>query len=278
VLHNNRVLLKTASLTDLSVDLSEIHSNAPVIALTTAGALYLGSDFPFNHRYIEVSTPNDQTARISVSTWSGTSWVPVAEVIDQTAVNGVCLAQSGILSWVPDRDASSWSRQAKSADMSDLSTTKIYDLYLVKITVNADLKNTTAIKYVGHKFSTDAHLGVEYPELVRSDIMTAFEAGKTDWLKQTISAAEYIIQELREKGVLISPDQVLDWTLFQKASIHKTAEIIYTPFGEDRAKDRAVAAARYAKSIDLKAYSVDQNANAALDECEKPILSRFCGR
>lgn len=279
MLHNNRIITKiSGTLTDHSVQLSEFDTGASTIAITTSDALYLGSDYPFNHRYIEIGTANDQASSISVSLWSGTAWVSAVDVIDQTKVSGACLAQSGIISWVPDRDQTSWSPQANSKDISDLSTTRIYDLYWVKLTFSGDLKASTSLKYVGHKFSTDAQLETEYPDLLRSDLMTAFKAGKTNWLEQTIGAAEYIVQSLREKGIIISRDQILDWSLFQRASIHKTAEIIMSAFGEDYRDAASRASGRYKNSLDLKAYSVDQDKNAQLTPKEKAPTTEWLTR
>jgi hypothetical protein len=191
---------------------------------------------------------------------------------------GKSLAQSGILSWVPDRDRNTWTRYVRSTDIAELASTKIYDAYWAKLSFSAGLGSSTEIQYIGHKFSTDADLKTEYPDLLKPDLMAAFETGKTSWLEQTISAAEYIIQDLREKGVIISPSQILDPSIFKRASIHKTASIIMQSFGEDYKEAMGAADGRYRNSLNIKAYCIDEKETARLDDRDKTRMSELQSR
>lgn len=275
----NRVILKQGStLTDLSVNLNNPLSGNETIAITAAtDTLILGSDMPFNHRWFEVSTANASASTVSVYLWSGSEWNQAVDVIDQTAVAGKTFAQSGVISWVPNR-LKTWGIEDDSADMSDLSSLNIYGLYWVKIVFSGDLSGTTALKYVGHKFSSDADLASEYPDLSDSNMKTAFTAGKTDWKDQAFSAAEYIIRDLRDAGIVTSPSQILDWAHYTKPSIHKTAELIYSAFGQDYKDDIAKANAKYKEQIKLRFHPIDQNKDAKLNPMEREVTGRWMTR
>lgn len=283
MLRDNRVLFYHASVfSDLSVSLSNFHSSTETFNyVASADYLYIGSDLPFNHRYFDVGTPNDVAATLSVDVWSGSAWIPAVDVIDETRnAAGHPFAQSGIISWQVDWDASSWNfddTDEMTAPMT--SAPKIFGLYWARLSWSANLKNTMTLAYVGHKFSSDEALEAEYPELALSNIKTAFESGKTDWKEQTLVAAEYIIQDLRGKKNLIqSPNQILDWRIFEKASIHKTAEIVYRAFGDDYENDLLKAMRAYKDSMDLKRFHIDQNRDATLTEAEKVDLVTYAKR
>lgn len=279
MLINNRIIYSDDGvLNDLSVTLSDLYDTATTLPIVAADdAIYIASDLPFNHRYIEVSTANDQDASISIYLWNGNAWQAAVDIIDQTKVAGKTLAQSGIISWTPDR-LKNWSYQPDSNDISELSGTKIYDMYWVKIVFSDDPKATTAIKYIGHKFSTDNDLTSEYPEFASTSLKSAFEVGKTDWNTQTILAAEYIIEDLRTMNVITSSAQILDWRKFTKASIHKTAEIIFRAFGDDYKDNLQSSMAAYKKYLQVKAYNVDQNKDGRLNEVEKTAMSEYLTR
>lgn len=273
MLLNNRVIFKNnTALTDLSVKLNNIHSGTETVdIIALQDALYIGSDLPFNHRYIDVSTANDQASVISVSLWDGAEWVPAVDVIDQTVGSaGKTLSQSGIISWTPDKDES-WMCEDSTEEISDLSTLKIYNMYWAKLSFSSDLKATTALKYVGHKFSNEEDLGGFYPELLKSSVKTAFQSSKTAWTEQLVEAAETIVRDLRKKGIVWSENQVLDWQKFSEASSHKTAEIIWNAFGKNE-EDRAEGARKaYKEAFSQQVFNVDKDKDGRLDKSEKMI-------
>lgn len=279
MLTNHRVLFKdNLTSRDISIKLNEYLSGSEVIAVVAAeDALYIGSDLPFNHRWIDVSVFNDLASSMSVKLWNGSTWKSAVDVIDQTSVAGVTLAQSGILSWTPDRNES-WSSQLSTEDIPELSTFKIYDMYWAKIEFTADLKSTTAINYVGYKFSNDSELYGEYPELDNSTLRNSFKSGKLNWNDQAFIAAEYIIQDLRAMNVIWSRNQILNWPLFKSASVHKMAEIIFRSLGSEYEAELADSMKAYRSSLNMKMFQVDLNRNATLDEKEKRETVGFLRR
>jgi hypothetical protein len=283
MLRNNRVLFYNGgSFEDLSIALSDIHAQTKVIDFTAPNDyIYIGSDFPFNHRYFDLSVVNAVAATLSIDIWDGNSWVPVVDIMDETAVAGVPLAQSGTISWQVDLDESSWNYDdTNEMDNSGLTTgPKIFKLYWIRMKYSATLTATTALRYVGHRFSEDAALESEYPELAGSAIKTAWKAGKTDWKEQTLLAGEYIVQDLRGvKDLITSASQILDWRQFEKASIHKTAEIIFRGMGDDYLDQRKDANIEYKKALAVGKFNVDLNLNANLEEVEKTTSRTYATR
>ena len=98
MLTGQRVILSDNGTTsDLSRSVGDLFSQNSTLAIVAAeDAIYLGSDQPFNHRYIKVSTANTSTASVSVSIWTGSAFTAAVDVIDFTSVGGKTLAASGI--------------------------------------------------------------------------------------------------------------------------------------------------------------------------------------
>lgn len=271
-MRQNRVIHKSAILADYSIDLSDpFKGSAKNITFLDTDKLYIGSELPFNHKYFDVTTVNAVTASVSVEYWSGSVWIPAVDIIDETAVSGVTLAQAGRISWSTDYDKSGWTYDdTEDMDGTDLEILRIRGLYWARFSFSDDLTSPVGLNYVGHKFSDDEHLVAEYPELSRSDIKTAFKAGKTDWKDQSLVAGQYILSDLKELGVIQTKDQILDWEVYRSASVHKTAEIIFRAFGDDYDDQKVEALKQYRERIKVRTYRIDENENAILDPAEKP--------
>jgi len=274
---NNRILFSdNGTLNDLSISLNDFRAQDETIAIVAAeDKLYFGSPLPFNHRWFEISSVNAATATVSkIEVWDGDEWQEVVDIIDQTAIAGVTLAQSGIISWVPDKEEG-WVRDDtndtdNSADpIEDLDSVIIYDLYWVRFTFDADLSSNTALRFVGHKFSNENDLGGQYPELTLSTTKTQFKAGKVDWFEQEFIAAEEIISELERDEVVRTRDNILNWERFNLASVHKVAEIIYRAFGDDYVDNRKTARDYYFSNLRKGRKEIDRNRNARQDPLER---------
>lgn len=271
----NRVLFSdNGVLSDLSVALGDYRAGASTIGVIAAqDYLYIGSDLPFNHRYVEVSSVNALASVLSVELWDGSSWVAAVDVIDETAASGASLAQSGHVSWKLKK-TEQWKRE-DSENIPALSTLTIYDLYWARFKWSADLTGTTALSFVGQVFSEDLDLTGYWPELTVSSTYSQWPAQpKTTWKEQHFEAAETIVRDLKKKEVLINSNQILNWELFREAGAHKAAEIIMNAFGKDYAELRDKAAEYYDAALTQFYYQLDQNRNTRLDENEKiPSIS-----
>lgn len=259
-------------LKDVSTALGNYKAGTTVLALTASeDYIFIGSDFPFNHRYIDVKVANDVASAITVHLWDGENWKAANDIIDQTSIAGVTLSGSGVLSWVK-ATRETWGRESTNNEgeqVTGLTGVNILDLYWARLTFSADLKATTEIEYIGHKFSNDDDLDVLYPDLTRTAVKVQFKAAKTDWKLQHIQAAEEIIKDLKNRSIIKSENQILDWELFRDAAVHKVAYIAFNAFGKDFAEDKAAAEGEYKKEMNKALYNIDLNSNATLEQTEK---------
>lgn len=270
MLLKNRVIWDdNGTLKDLTVTLSDIFSRTQVLDFKSGtDALYLGSDLPFNHRYIQLATANSATAKPQVAVWDGSNFQSVADTLDLTETSsGVTLASSDILEWIPDEDHH-WHFENTTEDIPALSSLKIYDLYWIKLTFDADLDASTELSYVGHRFSDDNILNAYYPDLNTSNAKTAFESGKSDWNEQHVMAAEHIIRNLRARKRVVSRNQILNWQMFSEAAVHKVAEMIFSAFGNDFNEQRQMAKTKFDEAIRLDEVDLDKDRDARLDQEE----------
>lgn len=279
MLYNQRIIHNdNGTLRELSRELNDLAAQTAVVNLAvTDDFLYIGSDLPFNHRFFQISVVNAVAGVLSVDIWDGEAWTAAVEVIDGTAnSSGVPFAQSGVLSWTLDRN-SHWNKEATTENMtgSGLTTRKIYDLYWVRIKASASMTSTTALAYVGHRFADDALLGLSYPDLIRSEILTAFTAAKTNWQEQHVLAAEEIVNDLRQRKIVWNANQVLAWEQFQFAAAHKVAEIIYRSFDGQYEEQRAAAMKAYQRAITQGVFVVDRNENGRIEQRERRPAGRL---
>lgn len=262
---SNRTFFKSgSSLIDISAEMNDYLSGTKVFAyLFATDFLYLGSELPFNHRFFHVKVVNDLASVANVELWDGGSvWNPAVEVVDGTiATAGKSLSQSGIIQFTPDRNKA-WGMEDTTEHIDALSTLRIYNLYWMRFSWSANLKSTTELHSIGHKFASDTDLAAEYPDLIRSSVMTAFESGKTNWDSQHFLAAEYIIGDLKRQNVIISKNQILEWEKLKSAAVHRVAAIIYTAFGKAKEEEMKQAFISYKKTLDVKQFSIDKNADA----------------
>lgn len=272
LMSSRTIFSDNGTLIDLSTDLANFKSGTAVLPIiATEDYLYIGADLPFNHRYIDVTTSNDETAAITVEVWDGQAWKVCEDVIDQTSIAGATLAQSGIISWVPS-DTTTWARwdtNNQGEQIIGLTGVKIRNLYWARLSFDNDLDSMTEIEYIGHKFSDDEDLEVLYPDLTRAAVIAQFQAGKTNWKIQHIQAAEEIIKDLIKQQIVVGSGQVLKWELFRDMAVHKVAEIAFNGFGKDFKDNKDDAIGSYKKEMNKGIFAVDLNNNAVLDVAER---------
>lgn len=264
---------------DASSALNGFRSGTYVLPVVAAqDALYICSELPFNHKYFDVSVANAVASVVSVQTWTGSEWKDAVDITDETAVAGASLGQSGLLTFGMDLDRISWSWHRDSNTIPELVGTRIFNQYWARFKWTVNLTSSTALKYVGQRFSDDGDLFDYYPDLNNSELMLAFEAGKTDWKAQSFAAAETIVADLRSQSVVIRRDQILDVHLFQMASLHKVASIVYAGLGHAY-RDREVQAnERYVKALSMKYFEVDNDGDAVGSPMEKTMSTGFMTR
>lgn len=239
--------------TDISIATSDFRVGTYAMTYTTSDYLYIGSSTPLNNIWMEMSTPAgaDIGAPV-VQVWYARQWVNVVDVIDQT----VGMTVSNRISWALKWDKG-WDLELRSSDVTGLETTEVYNRYWLRISWAAGF--TAGLGYIGQKFSSDASLQASYPDLLQSSILTGYKAGKTDWNEQHFMAGEAIVKELRKRNIVKDKGQIFDWSLFEEASTHKVANIVYTAFGTAY-RDHAIEAdKKYMAELNRRVMGIDEN-------------------
>ena len=272
MLINQRVIYKDNSvLTDVSHELNDLFNHTVSFSFVSAeDYFFIGSDLPFNHRYIQVVSANNQAATPSIAIWDGSTWNSAVDVIDATKDGqSYPLTASGILRWSTDRNKS-WAQEETTENISALSTLKIYNMYWMRLGFSANLKNNASISYIGYKFGNDSTLAALYPDLARSAVMTAHTSGKTNWNEQQVLASEMVVNDLRKERILSSRSQIFEPETFEIAGVHKTAEIIYAAFGESKKEERLLARELYKEAMSgIIVNNIDKDGDGHLSEDEK---------
>lgn len=264
------------TLKDYSIEANNFHSGSITLPIVTDDYVFIGSLFPFNSFHLKVSTANDQPSTMGIQYWNGRGWTSVVEIKDETSTSGNTLAQSGRVSFVPDK-GESWNLDdtvlsGGSEQITGLGDVVIYDLYWIRISFSGDLKATTSVSWIGHLFSSDDQLYTEYPLFNNTNLKNSFESGKTSWEEQAVKASQKVIEDLISKGLLLSGNQILDYRKLSTANVQRTASIIFGGMGDSYRDDIAAAMVEYNRAISKGSFHIDQNMNARLDKKESGFL------
>lgn len=259
--------------TDISLLVNDYRTGAYTFPYTTGQYLYIGSLYPFNNLWFEVGTPNAVSAAVSIEIWFGHQFKSAVDILDGT--NG--LFNSGRIQFNTDIDYG-WDNEQRSADVTGLSSFKIYNMYWIRVSWNAVLTNTMTLKYIGQKFSNDDILTSYYPDLSLTALKEAFETGKTSWDEQHYMATERIINDLKRRNIVVSGKQLLDHDKFIEPACHKVAEIIYKAFGTPYADQLKLARNDYNETLNMQFFNVDKCNSGTLDASERKISTGFMKR
>lgn len=279
MLFDQRVIFSdNGSLTDISLEVNEFREDSYVIPFVSAeDYIYIGSSLPFNHKFIEVDVVNTNAANISISVWDGTVFNPVADIQDATNVSGVSLSRSEVVRFTPDREKT-WAMELDSFDVTGLETTKIYQMYWIRIGFDSDLSLTTAIKYIGQKFCSDSDIYDFYPDLNQSTLKASFASGKTDWDEQCYISTQIIVRDLKRRFSILNENQIIDYELFNEPAIHKAAQIIYHGLGQPYYEVRDACEIQYNKAMEQGYLRIDKDKDGLLSMSERQTRQGYLKR
>lgn len=271
---NKRILfIDNGVINEWSIALNNYRSGSKVFPYVPAqDFLYIGSRLPFNNLYIKLKVPNTTTSEMTVQYYSN-GWTDVVELIDET--DG--LKQSGFINITPNRDTS-WVKQTDSSTISGLETVTIYDQYWLRISFDVALDVTTELDWLGSIFSDDNDIAAEFPDLIKTSVLTSYEAGKTNWQEQHVKAAQILEHDLINRGIIDGSENILDRSWYRDASVQKAAEIIFGAFGDDYIDQRKLAREEYGLRLVRRLARVDKNENAIEEERESKSVTGFLSR
>jgi len=258
---------------DVSRYVNDFRSGTKVFPYETDQYLYVGSIMPFNNLWIDLEELNTVTSSISIEIWWGNRWEPAVDIIDET--NG--LKETGRISWNTNR-LKSWDIEQTTKDVTGLEAFEIYWRFWTRLSWSVNLTPATEIKYIGQKFADDDILYSYYPDLNSQNVKDSFEANKATWDEQHYMAAEHIIADLKKRNIIKSKSQIMDYSLFQEASCHKIAEMVYTAFGRPYFDQLLEARKLYKQAMDLKFYNVDVSGDGSLSPTEREFSTTFMRR
>lgn len=269
---NNRVIHKDDTvLTDVSAICSDPYAGKQALTVVAAqDALYLGSDFPFNHRFLMLGAKNSVAGSLSAHIWGDDGeWVAVEDFQDFTKdAAGVPLAQNGLIRFALPVD-SSWRREVDSSTVEDLEglATPAKANFWLRISFSAAF--VFELEYVGFRFARDQDLNTYYRDLLSERIRTAFNGGTALDSYDTVHvvAAEEIITALRKEELAFSGNQVLNPELFTSAACHKLAEIVYSQLKNQERME--FAQAKYREAMSARAWDIDRDQDGRPDTDEK---------
>jgi hypothetical protein len=228
--------------------------------------IYSASFFPFNHRYFDISTANDQAGALDVQVWYNNEWKSVADIIDYTKGTN-SLEESGNIQFTLDDDFG-WEIEGDSSDITELASTKVYNAYWMRFVYDAAAGSALIINYIGLRFCEQSELYIYYPVFNNSALLDAYASGKTDWNDQIASASSLIVKDMKSRNFIQSKDQLLDSDRFKEACIHKTAEIIFSGLGESYADDKIAARKMFRDDMDKGNFVIDANASGTAERDE----------
>lgn len=255
-----------ATLTDRSEGIARYLTGSESITYTDGDYLYLGQELAFNHFFIKLGTLNARPATMVAEYWDGDQWRTTSELRDNTEG----LTASEFVEFTPNRDYR-WCRDNTNYGgdtVTGLTDVVIYDMYWIRISFDVTLDAIT-VSWIGNKFSDDLDLHEEHPRLNNSTLKTLFETGKTTWEAQHVKAAEIIVRDLKDQGIILSAGQILRRQDYKLASIAQAAKLIYQGLGDDFKDDVIEMHKEYKQRLKLKVHGIDLNADGELDMSEK---------
>jgi hypothetical protein len=238
--------------------------------------LYISSFLPFNHKYIDIATANDQAGTLSIDIWYNSEWTSVADIVDETLSSGKSLVNSGNIYFYPD-SVKGWSLEEDASDITEINK-KIYNVFWMRLGFDASLDSACIINHIGHKFCDDNALFSMFPLFNNDSLKTRFKTGKTNWVEQEVTASQIIVNDLAMRGIIASKDQVVDVKRFELACVFKTAELIFSSLGQSYVEERNEARKSYSELMSRGSFNVDLSKDGKQDRLEKYADYTMLGR
>lgn len=237
--------------------------------------IYIGSRLPFNHLYFKLPTVNTNPTTISVEYWEGTEWKETFDVIDETQG----FTKSGHITFTPNKRFQ-WGYESTNyeGDVIDgLEDVVIYDLYWMRLKFTQNT-SAMAISWIGNIFCEDSDIYSEFPDLQKTEVLTSYKLGKTNWEEQRVRASEMLIHDLIYMQIISDKGQILNRRDFTLACVQKTVEIILMAFGDDYLERIGFIREEYKKRLAKRIARVDKNNNAIEDKWETKNETGFLRR
>ncbi len=262
-----RIFKEASGLIDMSLD-NQDESATIDAAITTSQYIYVAQKLPFTNMFMWIDTANTTTATMSIEYWNGTEWKDAVDVLDGTLSGGKTLARSGNVQFSLAKDHGwqpVWDPTDSNAPAA-LSTTRIYDCYWIRIAPSATLTTGATLKEVTYAFTATQELKNYDVEI--DGYMASFETGKTDWIKEIITASKLLVLDFRRLGLIVHQGQIIELTDVSVPCALKTIMLIYSNLGPSY-KDKIDSMKKeYDNAMNIRRFTVDANADGKLERSE----------
>ena len=258
------------TLTDYSLQNQEEAATVPLEMVSAEDWIYVGQHYPFNNFFIQIDTANAVSSTMSIQYWGGKSqeWVDALDILDNTSVSGATLARSGIIQFTPDVDHI-WHGVADTKNEPQplgLETLNIYNVHWMRFKASADTTAGSAAKRIAYAFTQNQQL--DNIDVTINQFLTSFASGKTNWDDEIITASMQLVSDLRRKGLIVSPGQILRFDDVSLAADLKTLMLIYKNLGPGYQAKLEMTARDYENALSLTRFSFDTNEDAFLSKGE----------
>ena len=244
-----RVIYSDATvLSDYSMEAQDRDSTFTGALVAAADNIYVGQYYPFNNLFFQVTVPNANSATINIQTYNGNTWVNVHDILDGTKTNGKTLAKSGVVQFNPNYN-DVWQYCNDGRLPTEIASLKIFGLYWIKISASANLTQPvaydpgppvipavlgTTLRRITYKFTSQEIIESMDPDI--NEYLTAWETGKTDWTEQILTASQLMALDLRGRGIIKSPSNIMRFDDVAHLAAFKTLSIIYGGLGGENIK------------------------------------------
>jgi hypothetical protein len=262
-----------STFTDLSLD-NQDDAVTTLADLSTSEYLYMATLFPFNNFFVWMEVMNAIAATMSLEYYDGSAWRAAVEVLDGTKG----LTRSGGVQFTPNKlyALHRVHDTTQSNAPEELAGLTVYNSYWFRVKFSANLSGTAAFKRIGYAFTMSQ-------ELKKHDIdidahMGAFFDGKADWIPEIMTASEIVASDLKAQDQVLDRGQILVIEDVALACAYKALSLIYFSLGKSQDEKRRSVDSKYEKAMNKRYLSLDQNANAGLDEDEIVATTRYLER
>jgi hypothetical protein len=255
---------------DFSVEAQSLNSDTFALPYVAAeDKLYIAQQLPFNNFFVDFGTVNTAASVMNVEYWSGNAWATAKDIVDGTKLSGASLGKSGVVQFTTDRD-DNWEYIVDTEDENgfDLqSDIALYNQYFLRISFSNDLDAGTILKNMSYSFTTNESLNAIDSEV--DSFLTAWGGvSKTDWNEQIMLASQQVVLDLRSRGLITHPGQVLRFDDVHMGTTYKTLSLIYSGLGPQYNDKRDFAISEGKRFLSLNRFSFDTNEDARLSRGE----------
>ena len=226
--------------------------------------IYIGQYMPFNNFFALMKVLNTTPANLTLQYFDGSTWVNVVDMIDSTKG----FTKTGVIQFTPDK-SNSWEVVEDTSEVSstfELKTKKIYNLYWIRIKSSATMSLTTAIEKLTYCFCDTADLKKSFSEI--DSYLPAIRPSASDWYPEIIDASEQVAIDLKGKGLISHPGQILLFDDVSYATRLKTLINICPELGEGFVERQKFFEKEYTYAMSIKRFTLDKNKSASIEQAE----------